>query len=1565
MADNMVVQIRNLSGEVVHVIDFSKEGSTGLGVSQRFDCWLRGEINAAYAAGGYYATASIGEHMICDARLHHIVKIWLLPEVKPSYGYGPEGQWVFNGGYELLFQPEAKEERSSVWNFEVPTARVKVPTEQDGLFDAAFGGMPGEEVGPKEEPLFNDETFNVFKAWWPQHVARLYAWSAESMTVVGQKVSIRVGPESWLGFLAEVKQSNKLPKRLKSLCKAFRFVASFQDGEVKVQALEDGWDAIREKCGNKKLPNELRKKLVDGLTLIDKGFYHRCLEATQLYLGSEWLHATELYRDAKDGIPEDVRHELMLVAQRNREEKINRAKHMPLGNLRIVMQGRMIKSNYLAVQGLAKRFGVDVLTSKENIKKEIGGAADGRTWVGIDPQKVHKEGTRTSIQLLTNNPGIFPEKDLIEWMEQALMKACRRLATEVEATVQEDLDKRDTEDISEVTSSILFRFREMAESVIQSGLTLNFSPHLMLNTLDAMVKRIMDEEGMRISIPIPCSMGMQVLSATMARLAGVDVPDLAPEEVQQENGTIKVRRKIWVHPDKVYAVVDDDEYSDPADHEKPGRFTDSTGGSDLDDHYILVLRRDKATGELVVLVLRHPNGYGEWLEYVPVDGSTAAAFPSYRKVLMKISPNGERHIFSDKLKDVPEVDLTLQPKNIHDAVMDGSTLPIHPRLKRIFDSKKTYPDGYTLETVIKDIEEAMEGHSPGLFINTVTACVMAGMYPDHRIPVEDAIDLMQQGGSHWAKKELGIYVARLQHLLLKHTMEEGAGKVDRLWATKVKFFLRGETKPEKDFSFNKKFLEDGKITRLFEHFNRKVKGLKEAMVKWLLHWQQHIPAWAQAASNWGEIRQLGKTFNYHSWTDFQCKTYKDFAEEVQPEFKKLAKMVGDDSSSKDAQREVYATAAKKFVAKHSILALFARTRISKGADVLIDDTLLWNGTLSDLVVDFHLGKIDPWGRKIRTNQNLARCRRPAPLDTLTFRLANSDAEEICRWLKSQVNRGEDISQLLAWLKDHGDGGNSMIKAMDSLAVYLPEMPDVTAAVAKAAAAMGISVALTTQEKVAFRKAMVEDRREVAKEVYVKMTDKDEGGGDKDTPPPPPPPPPADDWVKACQDALVSDTGDLQQGGWADRQDAYLQKLLEPEETQGERLKIMLQSMREKVLAGENREYPWWKNWMEHELLSRGHDVPHSNTLKAMWKDAIASVESELSLIQENMDHHLDGVKSWIEEFLESVVLAVEDGCQDNQELWSKVLSGQAESTYFLGEFTSQKDWDRGVLKDGLSKDDFLSKALAVIQNVLDGLKETPSSKKEEEKGQEVTLPESSILPAIHRRMTEVMKTWKMEVAGKPHFARDFEWWEKWLNLQLEAVNHPVPPQAVLMAMWQASDSESHQFICQHPTQERLNQMLQAVKEDLSYIFEGKESPEFEQFNEEDHKRFLAGTLPLDDIWEPYGFNHDIAPEITKRECNKLYLEMLAEYTQQHKPAKAPSPKKVTAKEMGNRLAVYREGKYAETHNLPGCRVVIHNDEERYLIVEDREVMMANKAVIIKAIGELRITHIVYTGDIPK
>jgi hypothetical protein len=485
----------------------------------------------------------------------------------------------------------------------------------------------------------------------------------------------------------EVFAGDKTGKRLKTFHRAALLNAHFGKDELNIKVVDpraytrhDFTNANDEDYIIDSLcTQEVTDRLLDGGFVISRKLIERAVQNIPTYQPHNTTDTKEYYYD-----------------WRIRNKMVKDMMNQKVFNARIIYEGGFIKGNCIVVDPEFLPEGVDVITAPQNIKNEIV-YHNGYQFLA-EPQSSH-ERVITDDQTVINLPKLFRKADMTMWLEEEYKKMFESVTNSQLLNNWKELYKREFRNIhgaeDEEANS---RMSYVGYRWVASGMKVIESPWLFETLATSHAKPF------RQRIPIPCSVYEQVIPESLARMAGYDI------EVETE--TIHRINELGVH------VVNDVDWLE---------MYASHGGHDEDDYFKCFYREMEGgfyDGEKVVIVVRSPNGYGEYSIFRYVEGQWA---PKWHKA------DGTEVTF-------PKVNGRNWPKRLSHAVNIGDVS--YGKFPSELRSKNKPTGSYTPDNVVHDMHVAMSGGNVGGYVNSVMAhsLVLHRHRPVQLCSLEKAID---------------------------------------------------------------------------------------------------------------------------------------------------------------------------------------------------------------------------------------------------------------------------------------------------------------------------------------------------------------------------------------------------------------------------------------------------------------------------------------------------------------------------------------------------------------------------------------------------------------------------------------------------------------------------------------------------------------------------------------------------------------------------------------------------------------------------------------------------------
>jgi len=366
-----------------------------------------------------------------------------------------------------------------------------------------------------------------------------------------------------LGY--EAKGGGKAAKRIKSFHRPTLINAHYDNLNIKIVDSNEYTKYLFDQDAPEYNDQDSLDRLLDGCFVVSDRIMRQGIENLPVYEPYNTNDTEEYYYD-----PNIRRHLQKFLA------------NSKVFNARIICRLGMIKGNMIVSSNLP--IGVDVITSRANIKKEVTYTKGYRLLA--EPQGP-KSRVITDDQTVINFPKLFRKSDMEMWLKEEYEKMFQDA---VNGKLLQNWKSiytrlwRDSEDIED--KEVQARLSYVAFRWVSAGLSITDSPWLFENMA------ISHAMPLQKRIPIPCSVYEQIISQSIAKMAGYDI-NVSP-------GTIKRIDEIGVH------VVDDIDWLE---------MYESHGGHDADDFFKLFYREvegGELNGEKVVIAIRSPNGKGEY-----------------------------------------------------------------------------------------------------------------------------------------------------------------------------------------------------------------------------------------------------------------------------------------------------------------------------------------------------------------------------------------------------------------------------------------------------------------------------------------------------------------------------------------------------------------------------------------------------------------------------------------------------------------------------------------------------------------------------------------------------------------------------------------------------------------------------------------------------------------------------------------------------------------------------------------------------------------------------------------
>ena len=484
----------------------------------------------------------------------------------------------------------------------------------------------------------------------------------------------------------EVFAGDKTGKRLKTFHRPALLNAHFEKDEINVHIAEPtdyspyDFDEDQGQVSSRFCDPSITSRLLDGGFVISRKFVQRAVQNIPMYHPEDTTDNKEYYYD-----------------WRIRKKLVKNLMKTPILNVRIVFEEGFLKGNAIVVDEDEMPEGVDVITTRENIKSEIK-YHKGFQFLA-EPQGSH-ERVITDDQTVINLDNLFRKSDMELWLNEEYEKMFNDAINSRLLTNWQEIYKRQFRNVASAEDEEAnSRMSYVGYRWVASGMKITDSPWLFETLATSHAKPFQKR------IPIPCTVYEQVIPESLARMAGYDI------EVETE--TIQRINELGVH------VVNDIDWLE---------MYESHGGHDEDDYFKCFYRTmvggDQLDGERVVIICRSPNGYGEYSIFKYVEGQWC---PTWHKA------DGTPVQF-------PEVSGRGWPTRLSDAIYAGDVK--YDKLPSEYQKKVKATGHYTPDDVIRDMRVAMSGGNVGGYVNAVMAhsLVLHAHRPNQLCSMEKAID---------------------------------------------------------------------------------------------------------------------------------------------------------------------------------------------------------------------------------------------------------------------------------------------------------------------------------------------------------------------------------------------------------------------------------------------------------------------------------------------------------------------------------------------------------------------------------------------------------------------------------------------------------------------------------------------------------------------------------------------------------------------------------------------------------------------------------------------------------
>lgn len=484
----------------------------------------------------------------------------------------------------------------------------------------------------------------------------------------------------WLSIFTDmgfkVKGGGKTAKRLKAFHRPTLINVKFNLGDIFVQYV-DSADYSRYEFLSNYTEDEV-DRLLDGGFIIHPRLIKAGVDNLPAFEAGSTNDPNEYYYNP-----------------RMRQNAIKDLLNTKAFNARIIGPDGFLKGNCFVSDKLPED--VDVLTWHGNLKSEI--VYEDGWFFQAEPQNA-KSRVHTDDQTMVNMPQLFTKSEMEYWLSEEYEKMFQEALNGKLLSNWKNIYQRTWKDkVDPEDEEAQARMQYVGYRWVAMGMKVTESPWMFETLATSHAKPL------KTKIPIPCAVYEQIISESMARMAGFDI--------EVEEGTIQRLNELQVH------VVNDQDWIE---------MYASHGGCDQDDFFKLFYREFEGgdlDGQKSVIVVRSPNGIGEYSIFKYVEG---AWHPHW------LTSTGEKVTF-------PKVSGRGWVQRLSEALAEGVVsyvgLPsqVNPPPKRTSEV-------YTREDVMHDVRTSMATGSVGRFVNA--SMLHSSVFGTHReqqlCSLEDAID---------------------------------------------------------------------------------------------------------------------------------------------------------------------------------------------------------------------------------------------------------------------------------------------------------------------------------------------------------------------------------------------------------------------------------------------------------------------------------------------------------------------------------------------------------------------------------------------------------------------------------------------------------------------------------------------------------------------------------------------------------------------------------------------------------------------------------------------------------
>lgn len=548
-------------------------------------------------------------------------------------------------------------------------------------------------------------------------------------------------------------------KRAKTLNRPFRLWTEMSR-PLCVYLVDD--DDYTDSDNVRDLPSGLKERLLDGGFVLNPRLYDLCLDNVSFSSEVDEITTVDHIRAY------EFRRQAANIGTFN--ARIFGEFHY-LGENQIAHPGMIKGQAFLDVGGITDRIGADVICTRSALKREVYGK---NTYVLLEPQtkKPHANGDNQSI---CHNPVLYEPRDVESFVKRYMYSRLEDIKNDklleqwynltspaFNAGNERQYDQRDLINLTKWN----------ARTWVMSGMRIVDSPWLFEQMAKNILSIINTKNDNKMRIPISCAIRCQVVSQSLASMAGCDY--------DVEAGQIRYSEELEV------LVTSDDDWIE---------MYESHGGMDLDDFFVAYWRT--IDNQRKIIIMRSPNDFGEYsiFDYVDPDW-----YPTEK-------------MMHDEIISFPLVnhDESLWPKRLSEAVRDDEIRYLGLPSTR---DEEVYHEG---EYTFLDVFAAMEnnvGAQTCVGANVNARSLWSISMRKHRevqlCPMEACIDTGAQGGH---SSDIAAVTEEASIIVAQVVNDVDQSRIDRYtWQTRFE--------PYHGIPFDEDRLHDGHLTKIHDFRRR-------------------------------------------------------------------------------------------------------------------------------------------------------------------------------------------------------------------------------------------------------------------------------------------------------------------------------------------------------------------------------------------------------------------------------------------------------------------------------------------------------------------------------------------------------------------------------------------------------------------------------------------------------------------------------------------------------------------------------------------------------------------------